>query len=361
MSAVAENTRDADQSETIAERVAAAYDNATPLAIRAGNSKTFLGESGRGEMLDVSTHRGVVSYEPGELVLTARSATPLAEIEAVLADAGQQLAFEPPHFGGSATIGGTIAAGLSGPARPFSGAVRDFVLGARIVNGRGEPLRFGGEVMKNVAGYDVSRLMVGAFGTLGVLLDVSLKVLPVARRQVTQVFEHDAETALEAFKQWRLRPWPITGAYWENNRTYLRLAGAETAVVAAQRALGGQTLAAADRAFWASVREQDRAFFTRDERPLWRLSLPPAAPLHTLDGDTAIDWGGAQRWLLTDADAATLRETVAAQGGHASVYSGNASPRFHPLSASLATLHQRLKASMDPAGILNPGRMYPDL
>ncbi len=361
MNAVADPVGAMDQSNEIADHVAQAFAAKTPLAIRAGDTKSFLGEIGRGEILDVAGHSGIISYEPGELVLTARAGTPLTEIETTLAEAGQQLAFEPPHYGQGATLGGVIAAGVSGPARPFNGAARDFVLGTRIVNGRGECLRFGGEVMKNVAGYDVSRLLAGSFGTLGVLLDVSLKVLPAAHHQATRVFEHSAETALDAFKRWRLRPWPITGAYWENGLTYLRLSGAETAVRSACEQLGGQSLAMDYRNFWTEVREQTRPLFTQDERPLWRLSLPPAAPLLDNAGPNAIDWGGAQRWLLSDEPAATIRQRVAAQDGHASVYRGHTTPRFHPLSKSLLALHQRLKASMDPAGILNPGRLYPEL
>ena len=346
-----------DQTHELSARVAEAFAEGKRLAIQAGGTKDFLGEKATGEALDVTGHRGIVSYEPGELVLTARAGTPLTEVEAALASENQMLAFEPPHFGASATLGGTVAAGLAGPARPFTGAARDFVLGTRIVNGRGEALRFGGEVMKNVAGYDLSRLMAGAFGTLGVLLDVSLKILPRPRKQVTLVFEQDAEQSLTHFSDCALKPWPITGACWDAGRSYLRLAGAATSVDSAQRRLGGETLAD-DTTFWRDLREQRRGFFN-DDRPLWRLSVAPATPALDIDGDCVIDWGGAQRWLLSHADAKTVRRRASELGGHASLYRGDASPRFHPLGEAMMALHKRVKQSLDPAGILNRGRLYP--
>lgn len=350
----------ADQTDMLAARVAAAGAGERALTIGGGGSKPFLGEAvaPAAERLELTGHRGIVSYDPGELVLTARAGTPLAEIEAALHAEGQRLAFEPPHYGDTATLGGTIATGISGPGRPYAGAARDFVLGVLIVNGSGEILRFGGEVMKNVAGYDLSRLMVGAFGTLGVLLEISLKVLPVPRFTRTRIFECDQATAIERFNAWGLRPWPITAAYWENGAAYLRLAGAESSVEAAGEVLGGETLADDDD-FWADVREHRRAFFTASPAPLWRLSLAPATPPLALDGEVALDWGGAQRWLVSDAPAERIRETVAAHGGHASVYRGEATPRQHPLPGPLLGVQQRLKHSMDPGRIFNPGRLCP--
>ncbi|ROO32402.1 glycolate oxidase subunit GlcE [Salinisphaera orenii] len=348
----------ADLSRELSERVADAAAREAPLAIRGGGTKAFLGERAEGEALDVTGHRGIVSYEPGELVLTARAGTPLTKIEAALADAGQMLPFEPPHHGANATLGGTIAAGMSGPGRPFFGAARDLVLGTRIVNGRGEDLRFGGEVMKNVAGYDLSRLMAGAHGTLGVLLEISLKVLPAPRARATRVFEHDAATAIEQINAWQRKPWPITAAYWEDGRTYLRLAGAQSSVDSAIRALGGEALTD-DGTFWQSVREQTREFFEGDD-PLWRLSVAPATPMMDLEGPTALDWAGAQRWLRSAAPAETVRAAVSSHSGHASIHRGDASPRFHPLPKALMALHRRIKQSVDPAGILNRGRLYPD-
>ncbi|MES1955562.1 glycolate oxidase subunit GlcE [Salinisphaera hydrothermalis] len=350
----------------LAAQVADACGAGRALTIAGGGSKPFLGEAPpdtNAEKLDITAYRGVVSYDPGELVMTARAGTPLAEIEAALDTEGQRLAFEPPHYGETATLGGTIATGISGPGRPYTGAVRDFVLGTKIINGRGEVLRFGGEVMKNVAGYDLSRLMVGAHGTLGVLAEISLKVLPAPRFSRTRVFEFDAATAIERFNAWGLRPWPITASYWEDGRAYLRLSGAESSVSAAMETLGGETLAD-DAPFWTDVREHRRDFFTRGDAPLWRLSVAPATPTLDLHGETALDWGGAQRWLVSDASPESIRAAVAAHGGHASVYRDAAGepirPRQHPMPAALRQLSQRLKHSMDPAGILNPGRIDPE-
>jgi glycolate oxidase FAD binding subunit len=347
-----------DQGQALAEQIAAATATKTPLAIRGGGSKECLAEPLTGQALDVTGHRGIVSYEPGELVLTARAGTPLAEIEAVLAESGQMLAFEPPHYGRQATLGGTIAAGISGPARPFMGAARDFVLGVQTINGHGEILRFGGKVMKNVAGYDLARFMAGAHGTLGVLLEISLKVLPQPRSQQTQVFEQSQSQVLARCAAWGRRPWPLTAVYWEAGRTYLRLAGAAASVAAAVQEVGGETLAE-DAAFWQGVREQQRDFFG-GKAPLWRLSLPPATPVLAIDGDWAVDWGGAQRWLRSAAKPETIRAVAAEQGGHASIRRGPGSPRLHPLPAALMRMHQRIKRSFDPEGIFNRGRLYPD-
>ena len=353
-------SHDFDASAALLEQVNHALNSATPLRIQGSGSKAHLGRATTGEVLDTRTHRGIVSYDPTELVLTARAGTPLSEIEAAL-DANQQmLPCEPPHLGNGATLGGMVASGLSGPRRPWAGSVRDQVLGTRVITGQGKLLRFGGEVMKNVAGYDLSRLMAGAYGTLGVLLDVSLKVLPVARTQITRVFEHSAAQALQQISDWQRKPWPITAAYWEDGKTYLRLAGATSSVESACEKLGGETLND-DTSFWRAVREHERPFFASDDRPLWRVSLPPAAAMLDIDGDCVIDWGGAQRWVQTDMEAVALRRVVKEAGGHATVYRGDAQPRFHPIGESILALQQRLKKSMDPAGILNPGRIYPEL
>ena len=353
-----------DHTEQLCATVAAAYADQRPLRIGAGNSKTFLGEAGDpGEVLDMTTHSGIVNYRPQELTITARAGTPLAKLQSVLAEQGQMLAFDPPHYGATATLGGTIAAGLSGPARPYVGAARDFVLGCRIINGRGQALRFGGEVMKNVAGYDLSRLMAGAYGTLGVLLDVSLKVLPLPRAQVTLIHETDAATAIRQFNAWAGKPHPISAAYWDNGRSYLRLSGADAAISSARQTLGGELLDN-DTQLWRGIREQERDFF-QGELPLWRLSIAPATPPLAIDSvsddQCAIGWGGAQRWLVTTADAEAVRRAAANVGGHAQLYRGTATPRMHPLPTPLMTLHRNLKLSLDPAGVLNRGRLYPDL
>ncbi|HLQ85253.1 MAG TPA: glycolate oxidase subunit GlcE [Salinisphaeraceae bacterium] len=349
-----------DRGEQLQADVAAALAAEQPLRIAGSGSKAFLGEAGTGgKPLAMTVHSGIVNYQPSELIVTVRAGTRLAELQDTLAREGQMLGFEPPHFGASATIGGTIAAGLSGPARPYAGAARDFVLGCRLINGRAQVLRFGGEVMKNVAGYDLSRLMVGAWGTLGVLLDVSLKVLPLPRAQTTLVRPCSAAEAITLFNRWAGKPHPISATWWEDGHAYVRLAGAQPAIAAARAALGGDPLED-DADFWAGVREQRRAFFAGDA-PLWRLALAPATPPLALAGARAIDWGGAQRWLRSEADAHAIRAAVAAVGGHASVYRGQATPRFHPLPAGLLTLHRRLKQSLDPAGLFNRGRLYPDL
>jgi glycolate oxidase FAD binding subunit len=359
---------DQDLSQQLAERVRAAHAAGTPLRIAAGNTKSWLGHRVEGENLDVAGHRGIVGYEPTELVLTARAGTPLSEIEAALAEAGQCLAFEPPHFGDAATLGGSVACNLSGPARPYAGACRDFVLGTRIINGRGEVLRFGGEVMKNVAGYDLSRLMAGAQGTLGVILEVSLKVLPRPAAEQTLALEMDAAAAIRQFNAWAARPLPITAACHDGERVRVRLSGAEAALRAARRKLGGEVVADAE-AFWRSVREQSHAFFN-GSGALWRLSLPPATPVDPILLQF-IDWGGAQRWVYSEPPP---WEAAAAAGGHATRWRAGChapSPSggegrgggavFQPLPEGLMALHRRVKRSLDPAGILNPGRLYPEL
>ncbi|MEJ2685995.1 MAG: glycolate oxidase subunit GlcE [Gammaproteobacteria bacterium] len=349
-----------DRSGEIAARVRTAAEQATPLRIVGGASKGFYGRTSQGEPLSVLGHEGVIDYEPSELVMTARAGTPLQTVQDILAERGQMLAFEPPHFGAGATLGGAVACGLSGPRRPYTGAVRDFVLGVKIVNGGGETLTFGGRVMKNVAGYDLSRLMAGALGTLGVLLDISLKVLPTPRAEMTVWREATVEQALDWFNAWAGQPLPLSAAAFDGARLYVRLSGTEQGIRQGHRRIGGDTLSDAD-AFWASIREQHHGFFD-DTRPLWRLSVPPTAPPLDIDGRWFIDWGGAQRWLLTDAPVAQVRSATARAGGHATLFRRGdpAGAVFHELPPALAALQQRVKSAMDPAGILNPGRLYPD-
>lgn len=350
-----------DLTTQLQERVTEAYHARTPLQIRGGGSKPFYGRAPQGEMLDTRAHAGIVHYQPTELVLTARAGTPLAEIEAVLAEQGQMLPFEPPHLGPGATLGGTIAAGLSGPRRPYAGAARDFVLGVSFINGRGERLRCGGEVMKNVAGYDLSRLMVGALGTLGLMLEISLKVLPRPPQEATLVKEVDEAEALRLMNLWAGRPVPLSAAAYDGHRLYLRLSGVPTAVEAAEKRIGGQRLED-DADFWHELREQRHAFF-HGERPLWRLSLPPATRPLALEGKQLIEWGGAQRWLRSDIPSSALRRLAEKAGGHATLFrrQPDCEQVFHPLPAPLLRLHAKLKAALDPAGILNPGRLYAEL
>ncbi|MGE0559002.1 MAG: glycolate oxidase subunit GlcE [Burkholderiales bacterium] len=348
-----------DQIQHIAEAIRSAADAGTPLCIRGGGSKDFYGNEPSGETLDVSAHRGIIEYEPTELVITARAGTPLAEIEAAMRDKGQMLGFEPPHFGGNATIGGCVATGLSGPRRPYAGSVRDFVLGLRLLDGRGTDLSFGGQVMKNVAGYDVSRLVTGSMGTLGVILEVSLKALPRPQAEVTVCREQTKEEAIALLNEWAGKPLPITGSCHVEKRLYVRLAGAAPAVKAAAGKLGGEEITNAAE-FWRDIRDQRDLFFA-GVAPLWRLSLNPATPHLDLPGVQMLEWGGALRWLKSDADAMTIRKAARAGDGHATLFRRNNAgiPAFHPLPEALLRIHKRVKKAMDPAGILNPGRMYP--
>ncbi len=342
---------DNDIANQLAETVRRAAGTHTPLAIRGNGSKRFLTGESVGETLDVTGHRGIVNYEPTELVLTARAGMPLQEIESTLAEHRQMLAFEPPHFGEDATLGGTIACNLSGPRRPWAGAARDHVLGTRIINGRGEILKFGGEVMKNVAGYDISRLMAGARGTLGVLLDVSLKVLPRPAHELTLALEMTADEAIERMNRWAGQPLPLTGACHSGETLYLRLSGSETAVRAAQARIGGAEYGKG-AGYWIDLREQRRAFFG-GEVPLWRFSVPPATPMLRLPGKWKLDWGGAQRWLKSDAPPEEVHRAAVAAGGRAQPWRGIASPVTAPLPAVLQHLHERLRQAFDPAGLFN--------
>jgi glycolate oxidase FAD binding subunit len=332
-----------------------------PLQLRGGGSKDFYGGPLAGDILDTRGHAGIVSYEPTELVVTARCGTPLAELESALAARRQFLACEPPRFAG-ATVGGAVAAGLSGPRRAAVGSLRDFVLGVRIMDGEGRVLKFGGEVMKNVAGFDVSRLMTGALGTLGLILDVSLKVLPLPAGDASLRFEMPQDKALEAINRWAGQPLPLVASCWQDGVLSIRLSGAQAAVTAACQKLGGEPLAAAAAdEFWNGLREQSAAFFAGDAS-LWRLSLPSATPPLELPGAVLIEWGGAQRWLRGDSDAAQLREVAATAGGHASLFRGGDKTDgvFAPLQPALMEVHRRLKHSFDPYGVFNPGRLYPE-
>lgn len=351
----------------ICETVRAASASRTPLRIRAGGTKDFYGNPPQGTLLDPRSMAGIVDYEPTELVVTARAGTSLAELEQLLTENGQMLAFEPPHFGVGATVGGCVAAGLAGPRRvsfgPTYGGVRDFVLGTKLVDGRGEVLSFGGTVMKNVAGYDVSRVLAGSMGILGVIVEVSLKVLPRPVLHHTLSFEMSETAAVDKLNEWAGRPLPLSASAWHDGTLYLRLAGASAAVSAAQRQLGGDAIQNVEAdSFWTSIREQTHAFFA-GTLPLWRISVPSTAPALSLHGPQLIEWNGALRWLRTDQNASSVRECAKQAGGHATLFRGGdrTAGVFTPLSASLATIHQRLKAQFDPAGIFNPGRLYPDL
>ncbi len=357
-----------DTSNELQQQVQEALRYLTPLTIVGGGSKSFLGRTtGRAQPVEIGKHRGIVEYDPRELVMTARSGTPLSEIESALDQAGQMLAFEPPHFGAGATLGGTVACGLSGPRRPYSGAARDFVLGCRMLNGRGEILRFGGQVMKNVAGYDVSRLMAGAYGTLGVMLELSLKVLPRPPASITVTHECSPAEAITVMSTLLGKPYPVDAACHHGGSCHVRLSGSEQGVKEARTKIPGDTMPDAD-SFWHALREHQQAFFER-RSTLYRIVVKPATPPLEIAGSWLLDWGGAQRWLYSDEDAESIRRRVAGVGGHVTVFrhgtqaDETARPPqiFQPLSGPLLALHQRLKAGFDPKNLFNRGRLYAEL
>lgn len=349
----------ADISRELQARVQEAIARKEPVEIHGNHSKAFLGSACQAKPLDVSDHDGILHYEPTELVITARAGTLLSEIVDTLSENGQMLAFEPPFYHDNATLGGTLACNLSGPRRPYSGSARDYMLGCQIINGRGEILRFGGEVMKNVAGYDVSRLMTGAFGTLGIMLEVSLKVLPKPAAEWTFKQAITTSHAMQKLTLWRRQPLPISATCHDSEYLYYRLSGSEQSLTQAYHKMGGERVKDEDR-FWERIREHRHAFF--DTRmPLWRLSVPATADLADLKGKTMLEWGGAQRWLISQMEPERLRQKISAAGGHATLYRGmpEYQQRLHPLNASLQALHKRIKQAFDPDYLLNPGRMFP--
>ena len=326
----------------------------------------MLGHDVPGEPLSTLEHAGIVNHEPTELVLSARAGTPIRALVATLAEARQMLPFEPPDGGG--TLGGVVACALSGPRRPYAGAVRDFVLGTRVVNGRGQILGFGGEVMKNVAGYDVSRVQVGAHGTLGLLLDISMKVLPMPEAELTLHHALDAPDVADSLVALARRPLPLTASLVHGRERFVRLGGSRVAVEIAARELGGDRVAD-DEAPWEAVRERTHPFFG-GERALWRLAVPEHAPPIDLPGEWLLDWGGAQRWLRSEASAPDVFAAAAAAGGHATRYRALApdgTPEavdgalFQPLEGALARLQSRLRDSFDPRRVFNRGRYHPEL
>ncbi len=352
----------------LTEQVLDAWQRGTSLRIVGGGSKDFLGQTLQGEPLSTAAFNGILSYEPSELYVRVASGTPLAELEAALAEHGQALPFEPPHFGPGATVGGMVSAGLSGPARASVGSVRDHLLGASLLNGHAQHLQFGGTVMKNVAGYDVSRLLAGAFGILGVLTEVTLKVLAHPVAEATLVFELDEARAIAQLNRWGGQPLPINASCWHADRLWVRLRGANAAVQSAQALMGGVALRDDAPAFWASLREHTHPFFVlQPGQALWRVAVPDTtAPLNL--GPTLLEWGGGQRWLKQPAHFGTqLRSALSACGGHAMLFRAHGGDLpsevsvFSPLSAPLARIHQTLKQEFDPAGLFNRGRYYADL
>jgi len=351
---------------SLRDAVREAATNRVPLRIRAGGTKDFYGNATTGAVLDPRCYAGVVAYEPTELVVTARAGTRLTELENMLAEHGQMLAFEPPHFGSSATLGGCLAAGLAGPRRtaygPCYGGVRDFVLGARMLDGRGEILTFGGRVMKNVAGYDLARLLVGSLGILGVILEASVKVLPQPAAQLTLSFELEQQDSLDRLNRWAGQPLPLSASVWHEGVLSVRLSGSRAAVTDARARLGGDMMESSSAdAFWSGIREQRHPFFA-GAQTLWRVCVPSTLPALELHAEQLIEWGGALRWLRTSQPANEVRAVAQQGGGHATLFRGErTSEVFTPLPAPLMAVHKRLKSHFDPAGIFNPGRLYREL
>ena len=356
--------------QRLIDRVQSARAAGAQLCIRGGGTKDFYGEPPTGDVLDTRVLSGTSSYEPTELVVTTRCGTLLSELEAELAEKGQCLPFEPPHFAPGTTVGGMVAAGLSGPARAAVGSVRDYVLGATLLNGNGEVMSFGGQVMKNVAGYDVSRLLAGSMGVLGVILEVSLKVLPMMPATLTLRFEMAQAQALAQLNAWGGQPLPVNASAWWDGSLILRLRGALAAVQAARARLGGEVVEPGHASpFWTGLRDHHDEFFTHAKAAvnggamLWRLSLPQTAPPLGLSGELLIEWGGAQRWLCSALPAGTVRDAAVQAGGHATLFmaKSKSAGAFAPLKSPLDRIHRELKKSFDPSGVFNPGRLYPGL
>ncbi len=349
--------------ESLQTAIRDAAASGAPLRLRGGGTKDFYGNEPRGAILDTRAYAGIVNYEPTELVVTARCGTRLSELESALEREGQCLPFEPPHFGDGATLGGCVAAGLSGPRRAAAGALRDFVLGVKMVDGRGRVMSFGGQVMKNVAGYDVARMSAGTLGTLGLIAEVSLKVLPRPAYELSLRLELPLERALETMNRWAGRPLPISATAWHEGELTVRLSGPDVALRAAREAIGGTPLDPTDaQGHWRAIREHSHAFFAGNE-PLWRVAVPSASGPMALDGTMLVEWGGALRWLRSDAPVGAVRDAARTLGGHATLFraADKSAGAFMPLSPALARLHRELKAVFDPAAILNPGRLYPEL
>lgn len=340
------------------EQVRAAVADRRPLRIVGGNSKRHLGREAMGERVDISAYSGVVDYQPSELVITVRAGTTISELQEVLAGENQVLACEPPEFDGRSTVGGTLACNLSGPSRPWLGSIRDHVLGVRFINGKGEHLRFGGEVMKNVAGYDMSRLMAGAMGTLGVLTEITLKVMPLPEATLTLRRTTAAGDALRAMNGVCRSPLPLTGVCWHDGEMYVRLAGPASVIAAAAERIDGRVVPD-DRGFWSGLRQMDLPFFAGTE-DLWCVSLRSTSEHFMPDANWLIDWRGARRWLATRCDRESIEGHLRDTGGEAWQVrgAGNGADVFPARSEPYRAMLLRLKQALDPDGIFNPGRLY---
>ncbi|MEM7400826.1 MAG: glycolate oxidase subunit GlcE [Pseudomonadota bacterium] len=349
-----------DCSTDIANEIQRAFQEKTALRIEGGSSKSFYGRSIDGKPLSLSQNKGIIEYEPSELYITAKSGTPLSVIEETIAKHSQVLPCEPPQFSNTATIGGMVACGLSGPRRASSGSVRDCLLGTEIINGKGETLRFGGRVMKNVAGYDTSRLMCGALGTLGVLMSVTLRLLPKPAFEETIVLELSESAAVSKMNDWASTPLPISATFYNGSCLYVRLSGSTSAVKASSREIGGDTYDTQTE-FWESIKEHQHAFFNAD-MPLWRVSVPPNTQNLTLPGESVMEWNGGLRWCKSDANEKLIREKANNVAGHATLFKSTGEAEiFHPLPITIMNIHKKLKQVFDPAGILNPGKMFAEI
>ena len=353
---------DNSRYQDLKQQVEAAFADKKKLVIQGGGTKSFFGRTCPGEILDTRPVTGIVDHEPTELFITARAGTPLSEIENKLAKENQYLAFEPPYFGDSATFGGMIASGLSGPGRPYKGAVRDFMLGVKCLTGNGDVLSFGGKVIKNVAGYDVSRLMTGALGTLGVILEASIKVMPLPESETSLTKSFDESVAIMQMNKWAGQPLPISAACYENGYLNIRLSGTAKAVKLAQQKIKMDEHPAGLQ-YWQDLREHRLAFFTGNDYSLWRISVSPTTESINIPGEWLIDWGGAQRWLKTDEPVNNVRQTISKSGGHATLFRGGdrQGEIFQPLVTEMFEIHKRLKKVFDPENILNSGRIYKEL
>ncbi|MCC7327335.1 MAG: glycolate oxidase subunit GlcE [Burkholderiales bacterium] len=352
--------------EALQEQIRVAAQARLPLRIRGGGTKDFYGGALQGEVIDTRAYAGIIDYEPTELVITARAGTSLAAVERAMQARGQMLAFEPPRFAEGGTLGGAVASGLAGPRRAYAGAVRDLILGVRLLDGTGEDLNFGGKVMKNVAGFDVSRLMAGALGTLGIITEVSLKCLPLPKLETTVAFDCSADQAIRMANEWGGQPLPISATCFYVGRLLVRVSGARPAVAAALSKMGGEVVVDAE-AFWSGVRDHRHAFFApalAGDATLWRLSVKPTAAYSDLGGDQLIEWGGGLRWLIAGerSDPGKLRAWAAAQGGHATLFRARSKGAevFHSLDANLLEIHRKLKAVFDPNAVFNRGRLLPE-
>lgn len=345
--------------ESFAETIRDAAARGSALRLRGGGTKDFYGNALRGEILDTRRYAGIAAYEPTELVVTARCGTSLSELEKILEANHQCLPFEPPHFGPDATVGGCVAAGLSGPRRAAAGALRDFVLGVKLVDGRGQALSFGGQVMKNVAGYDVSRLVAGSLGTLGLIAECSLKLAPKPQAEASLRLEMPQERALELMNRWAGQPLPISATAWCDGELTVRLSGSAAGVRAAAAKIGGTAL---DNGFWTAIREQSDAFFAGPE-PLWRLAVPSTSPPIDIEGKQLVEWSGGLRWLRSAENPKTIRDAARRLKGHATLFRApdKAAGCFSPLEPVLERVHRELKSAFDPARIFNPGRLYAEL